>query len=129
MRLTEHKFQSMLLVALSRVQGCKVWRNVVGTFRAYSNPEQIVKVGVPGQADIFGMIDGRFLSIEVKAPRGRVRKEQERWGEMVNREGGIHIVARAGCDLDESVREIVSLVELSRNGNPPGHRDQGGAMR
>ena len=119
MRLDEHRFQNAILVACSKLSRCRVWRNTVGTFRAYSKPEKIVKVGLPGQADIFGIIDGRFLSIEVKARSGRVRKEQTAWAETVEAMGGLHILARLGDDLDQSVRGVVEEVTSQMGWAPP----------
>lgn len=121
MRLTEHKLQSELLIRLSQVPGVVVWRNVVGTFKTMSGG-QIVRVGKLGQADIFGMVDGRFLSIEVKAAKGRKRKEQVTWAKLVELFDGIHIWAQlAGLDdidddIDSVVREVIDRINEERPG-------------
>ena len=59
-----------------------------------------VRFGLPGMADLLGIRQGgQFLSIEVKSPRGRESKEQIAWGQMIQKYGGMHIVARSTKDV------------------------------
>lgn len=125
MRADEHRLQNALLVELSKIDGCVAWRNTVGTFRAYSNPEKIVKAGTPGQADVFAVYEGRFFSIELKAPKGRKRDRQEAWARTVVKCGGTHMWAklRGGeeADIRSTVHEVVTLVkERGPQGVSPG---------
>ena len=47
--------------------------------------------------------DGRFLGVEVKAPNGKLRPEQQLFIELVNNHGGIAFVAK---DCRDVLREI-----------------------
>jgi hypothetical protein len=53
-----------------------------------------------GSSDLIGLTDtGRFLAVEVKAPKGKLREGQESFLEMVQRLGGIGIVAKSVEDF------------------------------
>ena len=61
--------------------------------------------GTPGQADIQGIVSGgRFLAIEVKRPGASPTKEQEGWGAMVTRMGGLYIVTTSAQDAINQLR-------------------------
>jgi hypothetical protein len=61
-----------------------------------------VKFGVPGQADISGLLlpNGRRLEIETKTIKGRQSKEQAAWQRITERFGGMYILARSVSDVD-----------------------------
>lgn len=63
---------------------------------------RLVRFGVPGTADICGLIapDGRFLAIECKSATGKQRAEQRRFERVVSAMGGIYILARSVADVD-----------------------------
>ncbi len=56
---------------------------------------KIVTCNKRGTPDILACIEGRFVAIEVKAPRGRLSKVQEVQLAKIERAGGITIVARS----------------------------------
>ena len=58
----------------------------------------IVRVGLPGQADIAGCYRGRFVEIEVKTDKGRLSQDQKRWRMAVERAGGVFVIARNPAD-------------------------------
>lgn len=62
-----------------------------------------IRFGVPGQADISGLIgpDGRRLEIEVKTGTGKLHEGQKNFREMILDLGGIHIECRQISDLDK----------------------------
>jgi len=63
-----------------------------------------VRFGFKGMADLSGIVQGgRRLEIECKTKTGRLSKEQERFGAMIERFGGIYIVARSA---DDAVRQL-----------------------
>ena len=84
------------------------FRYQVGTFIAPDGA--IVKVGVEGVSDLIGIIPytirpedvgrtiGVFAALEVKKPKGAVRKAQGPFLHMVNRIGGIAAVVRSPED-------------------------------
>jgi hypothetical protein len=105
--LREIDIQQGVLLALGSRSDCKVWRNNVGTGRDPSG--RVIRFGVPGSADVFGILapSGRFLALEIKSAKGRLRPEQAGWGEMVRRQGGIYEVVR-------SIEEAVAVVERAQ---------------
>ena len=58
-----------------------------------------------GISDIIGcMPDGRFLSVEVKRPKGKVTKLQEMWIVEKLKSNGISVVAHSVDELAELLR-------------------------
>lgn len=64
-----------------------------------------VKFGVPGQADISGLLmpEGRRLEIETKTMRGRQSEDQERWQRVIETFGGVYVLARSVEDVDRAL--------------------------
>ena len=51
---------------------------------------RIVRFGLPGQADLTGILTGGLrLEIEVKGPEGRQTEEQRAFQRMIERFGGV----------------------------------------
>ena len=71
--------------------------------------QRLVRFGVPGTADICGLIapSGRMLMIEVKALRGKQRDAQVTMQRVVQAFGGIYVVARS---LEEADAALIPLV-------------------
>jgi len=79
----------------------RLWRANVGA-STFLGPhgKQRVQFGVPGQADLTGILpDGRRLEIEVKSAVGRQRPEQANYQKMIEKFGGIYILARSVEDV------------------------------
>ena len=103
--MTEQGLTAAILVALGSRTDCRVWRQNTGV-AAYGH--RAVRFGVPGQADISGIFaDGRRIELEVKRPGERTTPEQDRWGAMIVKFGGVYAVVR-------SVEEAVAAVENAR---------------
>ena len=65
---------------------------------------RFVRFGWLGCSDVLGMLrDGRFLAVEVKAPKGTLRTEQAVFLERINGAGGVDFMAR---DLRDVRREL-----------------------
>lgn len=115
-------------LALGTTPGLALWRNNTGvaTFcqrwrecaaglecptcgtRMPRGDLQRVRYGLAnGSADLIGVLDGRFLSLEVKAPRGRVSEEQQQWLECVRGCGGV-------ADVVRSVEDAMGVVTRCR---------------
>lgn len=61
---------------------------------------RFVKFGWPGCSDIVGQLgDGRFLAVECKSTKGRLRPEQSVFLERINQAGGVAFVARNCLDV------------------------------
>jgi hypothetical protein len=88
--------------------GAAIWRGKNGSSGG------LVRFGVPGQADISGIMrpSGRRIEIEVKTLTGKQSKEQQAWQKMIEWAGGLYILARRIEDvrlaLGPSPSEIAS---------------------
>lgn len=99
--MKESNTQKLIMLALSEA-GCLIWRNNTGVLKN--------EAGIPirfglcvGSSDLIGIHRGRFIAVEVKAKTGRVRPEQQRFIDAVNRAGGIAGVCR-------SVEDALALI-------------------
>lgn len=56
-----------------------------------------ITFGVPGQADISGILapSGKRLEIEVKVGRDKMSEQQQKFAAMIRRAGGVYIEARS----------------------------------
>jgi hypothetical protein len=65
-----------------------------------------VRFGSPGSADFLGICPGgKFLSVEVKRPGGRLSPAQSAWLDAVNHEGGVAIWVDSVDSLERQLRE------------------------
>ena len=112
----ETKLMNLILIALSEA-GCTVWRVETGGAwlgRVIHRERDCVTLAgarmfvtglCKGGSDIIGIApDGRFLALEVKAARGRVTPEQQRFIEAVRAAGGVAGIARSVADALELIR-------------------------
>lgn len=68
-----------------------------------------IHFGIPGQADITGILKGGTrLEIEVKGERGKQSREQKNYQNMIEKYGGLYILARDTSDVKRRVNEILS---------------------
>lgn len=68
------------------------------------NRARPVRFGVPGQADLTGiMAGGKRLEIEVKGPTGRQSEDQRNYQAMIERFGGLYVLARCVADVDAAL--------------------------
>ena len=107
----EHsKLVNDILVELSKRPCIRVWPVVVGKFRLLRDPDKIVSIGRPGQADISGLITvhgiGRRLEIEVKTGNAVQTVEQKNYQAMITKLGGEYIVARSIEDATKFCDEL-----------------------
>lgn len=66
----------------------------------------VTSFGFPGQADLSGILpDGRRLEIEVKSPNGRQSKPQKVFQRVIERFGGLYILARNCEDVADKINE------------------------
>ena len=61
-----------------------------------------------GVADILACINGKFIAIEVKTPKGKIRANQLVHKELVNKAGGYSIIARSVEDV-KSFFDTISI--------------------
>lgn len=85
----------------------RLWRINNGTFLT-PDMNRVVQVGLPGAADLSGIINGgRRLEIECKSKTGKQRKEQVAFERMINRLGGIYVLARSVKDVEDAIKEYI----------------------
>lgn len=71
---------------------------------------RVIRFGMPGQADVWGIIDGLHAEVEMKTDVGKQSKAQKNWQRAVERSGGIYIVARSPEDAIAQLREKLGSV-------------------
>ena len=66
-----------------------------------------IQVNIPGCPDIIGWLrpHGRFVGIECKSDRGRLRPEQAAFRDRLVADGGIYVEARCVEDVDRVIRD------------------------
>ncbi len=114
--MTANEITARLLVEIpKRFPGARAWRSNVLAARTRDN--RVVRAGLPGQADITGIVAVRMLAqerpvgvrleIEVKAGRDRLSEQQESFRRMIAERGGIHIVAH---DVEVALEKLALCV-------------------
>ena len=95
----ESTIQSRILLALGSRPGIRVWRNNTGALRDSNG--RVIRFGLKGSADILGILapHGRMLAIECKTETGRQSEQQKRFQEMVEKHGGVYVLARSVDDV------------------------------
>ena len=83
-------------------------RNNSGALRDASN--RPVRFGQPGSADLILCFGGRFVSLEVKGPRGKLTELQEGWARAVRLAGGVALVVRSVDELADALRRLEAEV-------------------
>lgn len=84
----------------------KIWRANVGAARLRG---QRVTFGVPGQADLTGILpDGRRLEIEVKSPDGVQSEVQKNYQKMIEKFNGVYILARSVDDVWARIGSLIT---------------------
>lgn len=60
-----------------------------------------MRFGTPGQADISGILapSGRRIEIECKSATGRQSEQQRRFQAMIEKHGGLYVLARSTADV------------------------------
>lgn len=105
MTKSEHDIQALILIYVTSLPDTFAFRMNTGKARMGG---RFVTFGIPGQPDIFAIIRGRFVGIEVKTATGRQSKDQKNWQRNCERAGGLYILARSVDD----VRSALSLAGL-----------------
>lgn len=101
--MSESKLVAEVLIALGARADCRVWRSNSGVAKNRATGA-FVRFGVPGQGDVSGILrGGRRLEIELKTPRGRQSEEQLAFQQMIERFGGLYVLARS---VDDAVAAV-----------------------
>ena len=102
---SEHAIQSEIMLAVSQAD-CTIIRTNVG--RVITSDGRPFDAGPPkGWPDLTGFRhkDGKLILIEVKNERGRLREDQKRFAEFIQRFPVIYGVCRSAEDAVKLVEE------------------------
>ena len=118
--MNETSLMHHIQLALSE-HGCIVFRNNVvqawvgelvnrtATHATLRNPRPLHAGLAVGSSDLIGITpSGHFLAVEVKTPTGRIRPEQQKFVDAVNRAGGVAGIVRS---VDDALR-LIGVVKL-----------------
>ena len=103
MEKSENLIQSEILIEVNK-RGHRLWRTNAGKVATKDN--RIVKLMQKGYPDLTGFrkSDGKFIVIEVKNAKGRLRPEQIKFKEFIEKQPVIYGVAR-------SAEEAIKIIE------------------
>ena len=110
---SESRIQDEIRAALGGVEGLALFRNNVGVAKHFddrTHAVQVVRYGLAvGSADLVGVLDGRFVALEVKRPGEAPTETQRVWLALVRRCGGFAAVVT-------SADEARAAIERARKG-------------
>lgn len=67
--------------------------DTVGITRTIGNIKRVKSSGTPGTSDLKSCINGRFIAIEIKFSKDRIRSEQVEYRKQVESAGAIYFIA------------------------------------
>jgi hypothetical protein len=102
----ESGLQSRIIEAI-RGLGILCWRQNVGKFKL---GKRWVSFGEAGMPDLFCVVWGRIIGIEIKRPGEEPREHQDAWARRFKMAGGKYVVAHS---VDEAV---IPVLEVLRDG-------------
>ena len=76
------------------VDNRKTYTDVIGRTKTIGSAKYIPTTGTKGSADISATIKGRSVKIEVKYGKDRQSQDQKAYQEMIERAGGVYILAK-----------------------------------
>lgn len=118
MKNPETYIQNATLLAVGGRPDVLAFRQMSGVFRAMDNPDRVVRVGLPGMADLglivavtidpsmVGRTIGVAVQAEVKTRTGRQRDDQRTWQAAVEQRGGIYQLVRSGDDMTALIDRV-----------------------
>ena len=81
----------------------RLWANNTG---AVATKNRYVKFGLKGSSDIIGILNtGQFIGIEVKTGKSKQSPGQIAFQNMLEKFGGVYILARSTKDVQVSIRQ------------------------
>lgn len=83
------------------------WRNNTGALPINtSGRTRFIRFGMRGSADIIGLVQGRFVAIEVKTKTGKQSEHQREFQMRVEKSGGIYALVRSSCEALELIKKV-----------------------
>ncbi len=101
--MREKVLQQKIRLACGALPGVVLWRNNVGV-ADYKGTK--VRYGLaPGSSDLIGIVDGRFVALEIKTGSSPVTQAQEDFIRLVLRMGGYACVVRSVDTALQAIEE------------------------
>jgi hypothetical protein len=105
----EKNVQNAILREFGTRPGLRIWRANTGV-AVYG--DRRVRFGVPGQADVTGILPGGIrLEIECKAPGKRQTTEQANYQRMIERFNGVYVLAYGVADVWAAIGKYIGGAE------------------
>lgn len=107
--MSEQKIQNEIILAINK-RGHRLWRANAG--KLHTKDDRIIKLFPKGFPDTVGFrkSDGKFIVIEVKTDKGRLRPEQEKFKAFAEKQNILYGIAR-------NVNDAIQIVEGDLNQN------------
>ena len=101
--MSEQKIQNEIILAINQ-RGHRLWRANAG--KVITKDNRIIKLLPKGFPDTFGYrkSDGKFIAIEVKTDKGKLRPEQIKFKDFAEKQNILYGIAR-------SVNDAIKIVE------------------
>jgi len=118
--LKESLIQNQIHKALLRAcPGLLLWRNSVGLVK---HGNRFVHYGLSvGSSDLIGVLNGRFVAVEVKTAKGRLSDAQKKFIDRVNEAGALAIVARSPVEAVEKIKNGAQEKSFGSLGDSSGY--------
>ena len=101
----EQGIQAAILAYL-RMKHILCWKNNTAGIYVRSRNTYIPS-HAPGVSDILGVLPGgRFLAVEVKAPKGKVSPHQQQFIDAVNLAGGLAFIAHSVEEAHQAIQAL-----------------------
>lgn len=100
---SEQTIQNEIIIAVNRL-GHRLWRSNAG--KVITKDNRVIQLMPKGFPDTVGFrkTDGKFIVIEVKTDKGRLRPEQEKFKTFIETQPVLYGVAR-------SVEDAIKIIE------------------
>lgn len=103
---TEHDIQRTILSYLE-VHRIFHYRQNSGAFTGdHKGKKRFFHFGFKGAPDIVCVIEGRYVGIEVKGPKGKQTEDQMNFSDALRAAGGYYILARSVEEVILAIAEI-----------------------
>jgi hypothetical protein len=120
-RLVPERQVLMACLAVLHARGVAAWRQNTGAVKqTYKGRTRFTRYGVPGQADITGILpDARRLEVEVKRFGKRPTAKQCEWLRKINGSGGVALWVDDAGHLDRVLPRLIAgaWIELDEAGD------------
>lgn len=103
--MSETEFNQRVLLRFGADPRLRIWRQNTGVGLTM-DAERVIRFGLRGSGDISGILmGGSRIEIEDKTKTGRQSKNQKAFQAMIERFGGLYVLARDEDDIERAIVE------------------------